>query len=76
MADNQTGYTFLRWNGKYGAEAKFVVRDNSTGEQSIFTPGRTQDLVWTKVDLASDPQLKDWQDFGNETVPELESIAF
>ncbi|MMZ43522.1 hypothetical protein D1872_50740 [compost metagenome] len=76
MADQHAGYTFLKWNGQYGAPAKFVVRDNSTGQQSIFTPGRTQDLVWTKVDLSSDPQLKEWQDFGNETVQDLESIAF
>jgi hypothetical protein len=76
MADQSTGYTFLRWNGQYGGDAKFVVRDNSSGQQSIFTPGRTQDLVWTKADLSADPQIKDWQDFGNETVPDLEPIAF
>ncbi|MNH29945.1 hypothetical protein D3C77_517640 [compost metagenome] len=73
---NQTGYTFLKWNGQYGAHAKFVVRDNSTGQQSMFTPGRTQDLVWTGSDLENDPHLKDWSDFGNETVPDLEEVAF
>lgn len=76
MGIEQTGYTLLLWNHKYGAEAKFVVRDNSTGQQTMFTPGRTQDIVWTKADLASDPQLKEWRDFGNETVPDLEEVAF
>ncbi len=76
MADNNTGYTFIKWNGQYGADAKFVVRDNSSGEQSMFTPGRTQDLVWTKSDLGNAPEMSKWQDFGNETVPDLESIAF
>jgi hypothetical protein len=76
MADESTGYTFLKWNGKYGADAKFIVRDNSNGQQSVFTPGRTQDLVWTKTPLDQDPQVKEWEDFGNETVPDLEPIAF
>ncbi|MFJ5621702.1 hypothetical protein ACIQD3_03015 [Peribacillus loiseleuriae] len=36
----KTGYTYLRWNGEYGKEAKFVVRDNDSNHQSIFIPGR------------------------------------
>jgi hypothetical protein len=72
----EKGFTFKLWNGQYGAQAKFVVLDNSTGMQSMFTPGRTQDLVWTKADLASDPSLKDWEPFGEETVPNLEDVAF
>ena len=70
------GYTFLKWNGKYSNDAKFVVRNNSTGEQSMFTPGRTADLVWTKAKLDEAPEMTEWQDFGNETVPDLEPIAF
>jgi hypothetical protein len=69
-------YTFLRWNGKYGADSKFVTRDNDTGKQAVFTPGRTQDLVWTTVDLENAPEMKEWEDFQNETVDDLESIAF
>jgi len=75
MAEN-TGYTFLRWNGEYGRGAKFVVRDNSTGKQSLFTPGRTQDLTWTSTDLANTLELKNWEEFGNETVENLEEVAF
>lgn len=76
MAENRNGYTFLKWNGKYSDDAKFVVRDNDTGKQSMFTPGRTQDLVWTQTDLSTAPEMNEWQDFGEETVPDLEPIAF
>lgn len=79
MANDQsqsTGFTFLKWNGKYGMDAKFVVRNNSTGEQSIFTPGKTADLVWTKAVLDEAPEMSKWADFGNETVQNLEDVAF
>lgn len=70
------GYTFLRWNGKYGREAKFVVKDNEHNLQSIFIPGRIQDLVWTSADLANVPELKEWSSFNNETVDNLDVVAF
>lgn len=73
---NKAGFTFLKWNGKYSDDAKFVVRDNSTGKQSMFTPGRTQDLVWTSSDLENMPEVQDWEEFGNETVDDLDAIAF
>ena len=75
MADTQKTYTLLKWNGKYGNDAKFVVRDNQTGQQSMFTPGRSEDLVWTKTDLTNVPEIKDWEDFQNETVTDLDAIA-
>ena len=70
------GYTFLRWNGLYSSDAKFVVRDNSNGLQSVFTPGRVQDLVWTSADLANTPELSKWDTFAGETVDDLEEVAF
>jgi len=70
------GFTFLKWNGQYNEGAKFVVRDNSSGKQAMFTPGRTHDLVWTKSDLTEDPEVSNWEDFGNETVDNLEDVAF
>lgn len=77
MADDKNaGFMFLRWNGKYGGDAKFVVKDLSTGQQSMFTPGRVQDLVWTNTNLAETPELSKWQDFGDETVDDLGPIAF
>lgn len=69
-------YTFLKWNGEYGAEARFVVRNNEDGRQSMFTPGRTQDLVWTSNQLNTTPEISKWQDFGEETVDELDEVAF
>ena len=76
MTENNKTYTFLRWNEQYGAKAKFIVRNNQTGQQALFTPGRTEDMVWTKMDLSSDEEMKNWSDFGNETVDDLESVAF
>lgn len=67
-------YTLLKWNGTYGRDAKFVVRDNSTGKQSVFTPGRVSDLVWTSANLAESQGIKDWQDFDNEVVDDLEYV--
>lgn len=69
-------FTFIKWNGKYSGDAKFIVRDNNSGKQSIFTPGRTQDLVWTGNHLDSSPDFKDWEDFGNESIDNLEEVAF
>lgn len=71
-----SGFTFLRWNGMYGSDAKFVVRDNANGMQSVFTPGRVQDVVWTRTDLANSNELSKWQDFANETVEDLGDVAF
>lgn len=75
MAES-TGYTFLLWNGKYGDEANFIVRDNKTKRQSFFTPGNMKDIVWTKEDLTKTSAVKDWQDFANETVDNLEDVVF
>ena len=69
-------YTLQKWNGQYGADAKFVVRNNDNGQQSMFTPGRTQDLVWTTAKLHETPEISKWQDFGDETVENLEDVAF
>ncbi|AYP68571.1 hypothetical protein EalM132_00059 [Exiguobacterium phage vB_EalM-132] len=69
-------YKFLKWNGSYGSDAKFVVEDTKTGKQSMFTPGRAQDVVWTGTNLAETPEIKEWQDFGEETVDDLEAVAF
>lgn len=69
-------FTFKKWNGEYGAGAKFVTEDDDTGKQCMFTPGKTQDIVWTTSDLSATPEVKDWQDFGEEQVENLEDVAF
>jgi hypothetical protein len=74
--EDQKRYTLLKWNGEYGAESKFIVRDNYTGMQSLFTPERCDDLFWFYSDLANDEVVSDWSDFGNESFDELEPIAF
>jgi hypothetical protein len=67
-------YTMLKWNGSYGKDAKFVVQDDKNGQQSMFTPGRTQDLVWTTTKLAETPEIQKWDDFGNEHVDDLDDV--
>jgi len=73
--ENDTGYTILKWNGKYGRDAKFVVRDDASGKQSLFTPGFTRDIVWTSTDLANTLEMKQWSDFGDEHIDDLEDVA-
>jgi hypothetical protein len=67
-------YTLLKWNGTYGRDAKFIVRDNSTGKQSVFTPGRVSDLVWTSANLAESSEMKSWEDFDDEVVDDLNYV--
>jgi len=74
--NHTTGYTFLKWNGKYGDESKFVIRDNKNGKQSLFTPGRAHDVTWANTDLENDEEFSEWQEFGNETVDDLDYVSF
>jgi hypothetical protein len=76
VKENQKRYTLLRWNGNYGDESKFIVRDNLTGRQSLFKPGKCEELFWFHLDLANDKSVDSWDDFGNESFDELEPIVF
>ncbi|QRG66001.1 hypothetical protein [Brevibacillus choshinensis] len=69
-------YTLLKWNGEYGDEAIFIVRDNLRARQSLFTPGRCEDLFWFHADLANDIAVSTWEEFCEESFDELEPIAF
>ena len=70
----ETRYTLLRWNGKEGDEAIFVVRDNFENTQSLFTPGQCKNLHWIPRDLSNEPEYKEWSDFGDERVENLEWV--
>lgn len=73
----ETGYTFLRWNGLYGEDAIFLVRDNSNGYEGLFTPGYPDKIMWSEQNLELVyPQLLTWSDFGYETVDDLTDLAF
>jgi len=75
--NHEIGYTFLRWNGLYGDASIFLVRDNSTGYESLFTPGYMQKIMWSEQNLELVfPQLLTWETFGNETVDDLDYVAF
>ena len=71
---NESGYTFLKWNKKYGGAAVFVVKRNSDNKQSLFSPGRVGDVTWVDKDLAAVKTDRD--DFGNEQVTNLEDVVF
>lgn len=70
------GYTFLRWNKKYGTASQFVVKDNETNKQSVFSPARPSDLAWVTTDLANSEDYKSWDEFGNEKVDDLSKVVF
>lgn len=73
---NDKGFTLVKWNGKEGEKARFIVRDESNGKMSYFTPDETNNLTWTDKDLTKDPSAAEWQDFGDEHVDELEDVIF
>ena len=67
-------YTLMRWNGKYGDKALFVVKDNSTGKFCLYNPERENDKTWVSTDLSEAPEYKDWDDFEHTQVPTLENV--
>jgi len=76
MKGEEGKYTFLKWNGSYGSEANFVVRENATGKQSYFTPDNVKDVAFVDADLTKDPLVKSWDTFGNETIDDLNDVVF
>jgi hypothetical protein len=71
---NKKGFTIEKWNGEYGEKAVFVVTDNVTHKQALFTPGREKDVAWSKDDLVE--KQSDWKDFGSEQIANLEDVVF
>ena len=76
MAEQKGKYTFLKWNGEYGSESNFVVRENATGKQSYFSPDNPKDVAFVDEDLTKDPLVKSWDTFGNETIDDLNDVVF
>ena len=69
-------YTILKWNGKYGDDARFIIQDNSDNDQTLLTPGEAHNVAWTHKPLTDSPDFANWQDFGNEQVDNLEDVVF
>ena len=67
-------YELVKWNGKYGDEARFIVKYNKTGKFTLFTPDHIEDIVWVDQDLSQTEEYKHWEDFGGETVNYLENV--
>ena len=68
------GYTVLRWNGKVGEEAKFVLRRESDTSQAIFSP-QSNNIVWTHADMANDPNFATWRCFGDQKIDSLAAMS-
>ncbi len=73
---NRKRYSILRWNGEYGNEGMFIVRDNFTGKQSLLKRGDCQSVFWFYSDLANDKSVSDWEDCDNGSYDDLETIAY
>jgi hypothetical protein len=69
-------YTILKWNKTYGTKAQFIVKDNDTGKQALFSPARSSDIAWVDKDLTEDEEYKKWDDFGKEQVKDIKDIVF
>lgn len=73
----ELGFTFLRWNGLYGDDSIFLVRENSTGYEGLFTPGYPERIKWFEFDLESMlSQFNNWEELGYETVDDLTDVVF
>lgn len=71
----ESGYTCLKWNGRHGEKAQFIVRDNENGLQSLAGAGRLQDLVWFHLDLAGDPAVSGWKTFDKKGFDDLSDLC-
>ena len=67
-------YILMKWNGKYGNAAQFIVKNKKTGKYTLFTPDHTEDIAWVDQDLTQEGEYKSWEDFGQETVNYLENV--
>ncbi|MCH6265111.1 hypothetical protein [Neobacillus citreus] len=67
-------YTLLKWNGEYGIETKFIVKDNLTNMQSLLIPGKLESMYWFEANLANDVAVTNWEDFGDTSLDDLEDV--
>lgn len=67
-------YALKLWNKKYGAPAQFIVENTTNGKFSLFQPSRAKDTAWVDADLTKDPDYKDWDDFQNEPIDDLNDV--
>src|SRR5690606_24275234 len=76
LEKSENRYTILRWNGEDGEDALFVIKDNLTGKQTLFSPYAPELVDWVDYDLLRQEPMNTWQDFGNESVSSLDDIVF
>lgn len=71
-----SAYTLKVWNGKYGNNARFIVKDNKTEKYGEFAPARPKDIAWVREDLTQKEEYKSWESFQDEPLDTLEGIVF
>lgn len=64
----------MKWNKKYGASARFIVKDKKTNKFALFTPDRLDDIAWVNQDLTQLPEYQSWDDFEHTEVEYLENV--
>lgn len=62
------------WNKQYGEGAKFIVQNESDEKYCEFSPFRPKDIAWVTNDLTKEAEYKDWDNFQNEKVENLEDV--
>lgn len=68
------GYTVLRWNGKVGDVAKFVMRRDSDNSQTVLSL-QSRDIVWTNTDISNEPNFANWRCFGDQKIDSLAAMS-
>ena len=67
-------YQLKLWNKKYGDKAEFIVKNTKTEKYALFQPSRAKDTAWVANDLTQDPSYKNWDDFQDEPVEDLNDV--
>lgn len=68
----QHRYTVMKWNGKSGLDAQYIIRDNTNRTQSLIAKGLNP--VWFHLNLDSDPAVSQWISNQNRSIDELQQI--
>lgn len=73
-------FELILWNGEYGNDAAFIVRNGEDGQFCLFRPAHRNDVAWTSENLTQRDEYKrkPWVRFSNppEKIEDLKSFVF
>lgn len=73
-------FELILWNGEYGNDSAFIVRNEADGKFCLFRPAHRDDVAWTDEDLTKKSEYRSgqWQRFSNppEKIEDLRSFVF